>query len=164
MITNLIIGMLIQTAVPHVDFEQYAGKWHEIARLPNRFQAKCVGDVTAAYTLRKDGKIDVLNRCRVKDGSFIEAKGLARKIGKGHPNSELKVRFAPAFLSFLPQVWGDYHILSLAPDYSYAVVGSPDHRYLWILSRSTELPDSTYRRIVEEMGRLGFATDRLTKS
>ena len=92
--------------VPAIDFNRYAGKWYEIARFPNRFQKRCAGEVTAEYTLRTDGKITVLNRCRLADGSSIQAKGLAKTAGKGRPNSVLKVRFAPAFLSFIPQVLG----------------------------------------------------------
>ena len=37
--------------VPSVDLPRYAGLWYEVARLPNRFEEKCAGDVTAEYTL-----------------------------------------------------------------------------------------------------------------
>jgi apolipoprotein D and lipocalin family protein len=164
MMAVFFITLLVNGVVPYVDMERYAGTWHEIARLPNRFQSKCVADVTAQYTQRRDGKIDVLNRCRVQSGEFIEARGVARLVGKGQPNSVLKVRFAPGFLSFLPQVWGDYQIRALAPDYSYAVVGSPDFKYLWILGRTTDLPPSTYEALVESMRNQGYDVDRLVKS
>ena len=149
------------TVVPGVDFQKYAGLWYEIARLPNSFQKKCVGEVTANYTLRQDGKIEVLNRCRVAGGKFIQAEGLARLAGKDSPNSMLKVRFAPAFLSLLPQVWGDYQIIALAPDYTYAVVGSPSREYLWILSRSPQMDSARYARLVEHARREGFDVDQL---
>jgi apolipoprotein D and lipocalin family protein len=150
--------------VPHVDLSRYAGLWHEIARLPNRFQEKCAGDVTAHYTLRPDGKIDVLNRCRVEDGRFIEARGVARHADEDRPSSVLEVRFAPAILSFLPQVWGDYQIIVLAPDYSYAVVGAPGREYLWILSRSPQMDAGTYRALVEEARQQGFNVDLLLRT
>ncbi|HEX4999899.1 MAG TPA: lipocalin family protein, partial [Terriglobia bacterium] len=156
MTTSMLMFLLFYTVVPDVDLQRYAGEWHEIARLPNRFQKDCIVDVTANYTLRKDGRIDVTNRCRTKDGKFIEAKGVAKTVGKGQPNSVLKVRFAPAFLSFLPMVWGDYQILALAPDYSYAAVGSPDLKYLWILSRTPHMPENTYQKLVEAMRSQGF--------
>ena len=47
--------------VPSVDLARYAGRWYEIARLPNSFQKKCAGGVTATYELRPDGKVTVLN-------------------------------------------------------------------------------------------------------
>lgn len=149
--------------VPSVDLARYAGLWHEIARLPNRFQARCTGEVTAHYTLRKDGKIDVLNRCRVADGTFIEAKGLARRASDQTP-SKLKVRFAPAILSFIPQVWGDYQILALSPDYTFAVVGAPSREYLWILARSPQMDSETYRSLVDQSRAQGFDVDLLQRT
>src|SRR5689334_17575071 len=156
MITQIIIGLVLYSVVPHINFDRYAGTWHEIARFPNRFQKKCVANVTATYSLRQDGQIDVVNRCQIASGAYISARGIAKTVGHGQPNSMLKVRFAPKFLSFLPMVWGDYHVLALAPDYSYAAVGSPDRRYLWILARDPELPQSTYARIVEDLRAKGF--------
>lgn len=136
--------------VPSIDLSRYAGTWYEIARFPNRFQEQCVGDVTAHYTLESNGTFTVMNRCRLENGDTTEAKGVARLAGKNQPNSVLKVRFAPAFLSFLPWVWGDYQILSLSPDYAHAVVGSPDRKYLWILARSPQMDDATFQRLVDE--------------
>ena len=76
----------------------------------------------------------------------------------------LRVRFAPAFLSFIPQVWGDYEIIALAPDYSYALVGDAERNYLWILSRTPELGDSAYNELVEEAKTQGFDVSRLEKT
>lgn len=121
-----------------VDLNRYLGEWFEIARFPNRFQRACTGDVGASYGRRSDGRIDVVNRCRAADGHVIEAKGVARVVD-ARSSAKLKVRFAPAILSFLPFVWGDYWIIGLADDYSWAVVGSPDRAYLWVLSRTPTL-------------------------
>jgi apolipoprotein D and lipocalin family protein len=137
--------------VPAVDFNRYAGTWYEIARLPNSFQNKCTGDVTATYTLLDDGDIKVVNRCRKQSGVFEEVEGRARSASDEGPNTKLKVRFAPAILSFLPFVWGDYWIIDLASDYSYAVVGEPDRKYLWILSRTPTLDDATYQGILDRV-------------
>ena len=123
--------------VPFVDLNRYAGDWFEIARFPNRFQRQCVGDVRANYARRLDGRIDVVNRCRTADGQ-TEARGVARLVDE-QTHAKLKVRFAPAWLSWLPPVWGDYWIIGLAPDYSWAVVGDPDREYLWILARTPTL-------------------------
>jgi len=150
--------------VPEVDLARYAGQWYEIARFPNRFQKRCAGEVTAQYTLQPNGKISVLNRCRLENGGQIQAEGVARVVGKGQPNSILKVRFAPAFLSFIPQVWGDYQIIALSPDYTYALVGDPAREYLWILSRSPQMDDATYNRFVEEARMEGFDVSRFRKT
>lgn len=99
------------SAVDSVDLRRYSGKWYEIVRLPNRFQEKCAGNVTATYTILRNGEITVLNRCTTTDGDTSAAEGVARRAGDDEPNSKLKVRFAPSFLSFLPMVWGDYWIM-----------------------------------------------------
>ena len=91
--------------VPEVDLNGYMGTWYEIARIPFSFQKQCVGDVTPTYTLLEDGDIQVVNRCRKENGEFSEARGHARLASEDGPNTKLEVRFAPAFLSFLPFVW-----------------------------------------------------------
>ena len=150
--------------VPAVDLRRYAGLWYEVARLPNRFEEKCAGDVSAEYTLRDADRLKVVNRCRRSDGRMTEAVGAARLADRKGANSRLKVRFAPAFLSFLPAVWGDYQIIELAPDYTYAVVGAPDRKYLWILSRTPQLDEATYQRLAEAARSQGFDVSRLTRT
>jgi apolipoprotein D and lipocalin family protein len=127
--------------VPFVELDRYVGDWYEIARFPNRFQRQCVGDVRATYARRPDGRVDVVNRCRTDVGE-TEARGVARIVDE-RTFAKLKVRFAPAWLSWLPMVWGDYWILGLAPDYSWTVVGDPGRDYLWILARAPHLDDES---------------------
>jgi apolipoprotein D and lipocalin family protein len=151
-------------AVPAVDLDRYAGRWHEIARLPNRFQDDCACCVTATYTLREDGRMTVLNECRTAEGKLKSAEGEAKRANKEGPASRLKVRFAPRFLSFLGFVWGDYWILDLAEDYSRALVGSPDRKYLWVLSREAALDTETYDRILERAASIGFEVSRVQRT
>lgn len=150
--------------VQSVDLARYAGLWYEVARLPNRFEEKCVSDVTAEYTLVDADRIEVVNRCRKADGQMTEAEGVARLAEKSRRNSRLKVRFAPSFLSFLPFVWGDYQIMELAPDYSYALVGEPGRKYLWILSRTPRIDQATYQRLTEAAAAQGFDTSKLLRT
>jgi apolipoprotein D and lipocalin family protein len=149
--------------VESVDLKRYAGRWYEIARLPNKSQNQCAGDVVARYALRDDGRVDVLNQCRESDGKVREARGIARKAG-GTSNARLEVRFAPAFFSFLPMVWGDYWIIGLGPDYTWAVVGAPSREYMWILSRSPMMSASSYEKALEIAKGNGFDVNRLLKT
>jgi apolipoprotein D and lipocalin family protein len=151
------------TTVDHVDLGRYVGTWFEIARFPNRFQRQCAGNVRATYTRRQDGRIDVTNECRAENGSTIAARGIARVVDP-RSQAKLKVRFAPAFLSFLPFVWGDYWVIGLANDYSWAVVGDPGHKYLWILSRTATLDASAYAQAMERARANGFDTTRLVRT
>ncbi|MDQ1108093.1 apolipoprotein D and lipocalin family protein [Stenotrophomonas rhizophila] len=108
-------------SVPALDMGRYAGQWHEIAHLPVSFQKKCVGDITATYALRADGRISVHNACRTGDGERIAAEGVARPV-EGEPG-QLQVRFVPDWLAWVPLVWADYWVIALDPDYQWAVVG-----------------------------------------
>jgi len=147
-----------------VDLSRYSGRWYEIARLPNRFQEQCAGDVAATYALRPDGRVTVVNECRKRDGSTARAEGEARRADEKGPASRLKVRFAPAVLSFLPFVWGDYWIVELDRDYRHALVGDPSRKYLWILSRSPEMDAASYESLAATAGRLGFEVARLVRT
>ncbi len=146
--------------VSSVDLRKYAGTWYEIARLPNSFQNDCAGDVTATYVIDDDG-IEVTNRCRSNTGEIKEATGRARVASAEGPNTKLKVRFAPAWLSFLPFVWGDYWIIDLASDYSYAVVGEPSRRYFWILSRKPRLSEIILKGILDRAQLEGYDLSKL---
>ena len=150
--------------VPSVDFGRYCGTWYEIARLPNRFQNDCVSDVSATYSLLPDGDISVINRCRKSDNEITEAEGRARRASDIEPNTKLKVRFAPAFLSFIPFVWGNYWIIDLASDYSYAVIGEPERRFLWILARSQEMDETIVNEILDRVRNQGYDTAALVKT
>lgn len=151
-------------AVPAVELARYTGKWYEIARLPNRFQKNCVGEVTAAYSILADKQLKVINECRQKSGQMETAEGKARLAKPNGPNSKLEVRFAPSWLSWLPMVWGDYWILALAPDYSYSVVGTPDRKYLWVLSRTPQMDEAVYQQLIKQMATKGFDIERVVKT
>lgn len=144
------------SVVDSVDLQRYVGRWYEIARLPNRFQEECTGNVTATYVVLENGEIKVVNRCQKADGDSSEAEGIARRASPEEPNSKLKVRFAPSFLSFLPFVWGNYWIIELAPDYSYAVIGEPNREYLWVLARTPKMEKQTLQEILERAKKQGF--------
>jgi len=165
----LLAALPVQDARPldlvdDVDLSRYAGTWYEIARFPNRYQDTCASDVTATYALRPDGDITVVNRCRKADGSWNETEGVAKRAGEGEGNAALKVRFAPAFLSILPSVWGDYRIIGLDPGYRWAVVGEPEREYLWILSRTPRMSTENYDRAVAIAQANGFDVARLRRT
>ncbi len=118
-------------SVPAVDLARYSGKWFEIASFPMFFQRNCVADATAEYAAAADGALTVRNRCRT-DAGFDEATGKATVV-EGFGNSRLKVSFFWPFKA-------DYWVLGLDPEYQWAVVGNPNRKYLWVLSRTPQLP------------------------
>jgi apolipoprotein D and lipocalin family protein len=140
--------------VEMVDLDRYTGRWYEIARYPNWFERGCVG-VTADYTLRDDGRIDVVNTCFESslDGPSREIRGSARVVDST-TNAKLKVTFFRPFE-------GDYWIIDLDEDYRYAVVGAPSRRFLWILSRTPQMDEETYADIVDALPSFDYDPDQL---
>ncbi len=149
--------------VATLDVQRYLGQWHQIALLPNWFQRRCVADTSAQYALKPDGTIRVVNRCRQQDGSYMQAEGVARRNTAYDNPAILQVRFAPAFLSMLPMVWGDYWVIALANDYSVALVGAPNREYLWLLARTPKLDEATYARYVALAQAKGFDVSGLVR-
>jgi apolipoprotein D and lipocalin family protein len=149
--------------VAAVDVPRYMGTWHEIAKYPNWFQRKCASSTQATYTLQTDGRVQVLNRCKTNKGEWTEALGAARQTG-GPTSPQLKVRFAPEWLSFIPMVWGDYWIIDLDADYQWVVVSEPKREYLWILSRTPQMPAATYQALLAKLGQQGYDLKRIEAS
>jgi len=155
-----------QTPLPtvaKVDLERYLGRWYEIARLPNRFQAQCAGDVVATYSPLSATTVKVVNSCRTASGEEDVADGVAR-VRDLATNAKLEVRFLPLALAWLPFAWGDYWILDLAPDYSHALVGTPSREYLWILAREPAMDDARLRALLDRARVLGFDDTKVVRT
>ena len=142
---------------------RYMGIWYEIAKFPNDFQKKCVGDTTASYTLGQDGRVQVVNRCRTADGKSDVAEGVARQLG-GATSPKLKVRFAPAILSFIPMVWGDYWVIDLDEKYQLSAVSEPKREYLWILSRTPQIEPAAYDALLTRLTAQGLDVSKLERT
>jgi apolipoprotein D and lipocalin family protein len=141
------------TTVNEVDLLRYKGVWHEIAKLPNRFQKKCAKNVTATYRLREEGDISVINRCVEKDGKINTVEGIAKVVDRA-TNAKLEV----SFVRFLWSNWfyGNYWIIGLADDYSWAVVGEPTRKYGWILAREKQLEEPVMQEIFSLLKHRGY--------
>jgi apolipoprotein D and lipocalin family protein len=149
---------LANVPVATLDLGRYSGQWHEIAHLPMFFQRKCAGDITARYTPLPDGTLEVRNACRTKDGGHDESVGAARP---GKQPGALQVRFAPAWLGWVPGVWADYWVVDLDPDYRWAVVGGPSRKYLWVLSRTPAMDRTTFDAIRSRAAQRGYPVQDL---
>ena len=147
-------------AVAALDVPRYMGTWYEIAKYPNFFQRNCTADTYAEYSLMDDGRVQVINRCRRENGEIDAASGVARQEG-GADSPRLKVRFAPAWLSFIPFVWGNYWVIDIDEAYRLVAVSEPTREYLWILSRTAAVDPQRYAALLERLARKGFDLDRL---
>jgi apolipoprotein D and lipocalin family protein len=143
--------------VEHVDLARYLGTWYEVASFPQRFQRGCTA-TSATYSLRADGDLDVVNRCRdgAVNGPERRARGRARVVDRAS-NAKLEVSFFRPF-------WGAYWIVDLGPEYEYAVVGHPSRDYLWILSRTRTMDPAVYDGILGRLRTQGYETERLVRT
>jgi apolipoprotein D and lipocalin family protein len=133
--------------------DRYLGTWHEIARLNHSFE-RGLTEVSATYSRRPDGGVDVLNRgYDAAKGQWNEARGRAYFLDSPKIGS-LKVSFFGPF-------YGGYHVFALDPDYSWALVAGYDHDYLWILARERQLPPAVLEDLLARVRQAGFATDAL---
>ena len=147
--------------VSHVNLDRYLGTWYEVARFENSFQDKsteehCV-ETSAEYSLSsKKDEIRVVNRCRMNtpEGKKSVAEGNAKVLDKS-TNAKLGVKF------FFLAPRGDYWILALGDDYEYSLVGEPEGRYLWLLSRDRILSDALIAEALEKARILGYNTKEL---
>lgn len=146
--------------IPSLDVARYMGTWYEIAKYPNWFQNKCTGGARADYSLMGDGRVKVVNRCRIAGGGLSEAIGVARQVGTS-TSPKLEVRFAPAWLSFLPFVWGDYWVIELDDDYQLVAVSEPKREYLWILSRTPKVDPGSYNSLLTKLRQQEFDLKKL---
>jgi apolipoprotein D and lipocalin family protein len=149
--------------VATLDVARYMGTWYEIAKYPNSFQKQCVRNTRAEYTLQAGGAVQVLNRCVKADGSTTEALGAARQTGAAD-SPKLQVRFAPAWLSFIPMVWGNYWVIDLDAQYQLVAVSEPQREYLWVLSRTPQVDAAAYQALLGRLAQQGFDLQRLVKS
>lgn len=122
-------------AVEKVELDRYLGVWYEVARKPLYFQNKCDRDVTASYTLNENGNVNVDNKCYSKDGKLNQSIGEAF-VQNAPANSKLKVSFLPSAVRWLPIGRGDYWVLKIDDNYQTVLVGEPDRKYMWVLSRT----------------------------
>ena len=141
-------------AVDGFDVNRYLGVWYEVARLDHRFE-RGLENVSATYTLRKDGGVDVLNKgYDTKAGEWRQAQGKAYFVEQPD-KGRLKVSFFGPF-------YGGYNIIELDKKaYAYSIVTGPDRSYFWILSRTKQLPEATMQALIEQAKALDFATDKL---
>lgn len=151
-------------SVTSLDAQRYSGTWYELARLPNSFQAKCEGNVTATYQPTGSGAIKVINRCRAADSTFAVSVGRATPVKGDDSGAKLKVSFLPTWLRWMPVGRGDYWVVMLDADYRYAVVSEPSREYLWILSRTPQMDGALYDGIVARLRADGYPVNRLVQT
>ena len=143
--------------VPCVNLTKYLGLWYQQAEIPSYFSIGCT-DVTAEYSFNDDGTIKVNNTC-TRDGVRDRDGDVGMAMVEADVNSKLLVTFSGSF-----DTAGEYWIVRLAYDYTYAVVSNSDYSYLWILYREPNMPEELYECIVEDLRQDHFPVDMLVRT
>jgi apolipoprotein D and lipocalin family protein len=148
----LFTGKLPNKTVEKVDLKRFAGTWYCLYSIPTMFD-RGTREMTTRYTWNSDGYYDVYTTCK-KDGP--ELHSFTSKIFqvKGTNNSQMKAQF----------IWPikvDYWVIALGSDYSYTVVGHPDHKFLYIMSRKPEMDKALYQHLVEQCREMGYPVEKL---
>jgi apolipoprotein D and lipocalin family protein len=153
-------GVVPPKTVESVDLQRYQGTWYEQARLPMFFQRNCAQS-EAHYELRSDGTLGVTNRCRTVDGDMQQVQGQAMVQVPGETN-KLWVRFDNWFSRLAPGLTkGEYWVLYLDDDYQTALVGHPNRKYLWLLTRDQQISAQSRAILLEEARMRGYDTSEL---
>ncbi len=130
------------------DKEKYLGIWYEIARKDFRFE-RDLSNVTATYTLNKNGTIKVVNRgYKYITKEWKEAIGKAKFAGASD-EARLKVSFFGPF-------YAAYNVIAIDSNYQYALVVGKNTKYIWILSRKTTIPEEIRQQYLKLATDIGF--------
>jgi apolipoprotein D and lipocalin family protein len=144
-------------SVPTLELGRYLGLWFEVGRLPLRFEDEGSTDVTAEYSLNDDGTVRVDNRCVDEKGEPTQA------LGQGIPDDDhpgrLQVTFLPEALRWIPFTKADYWVLRIDERYERALVGTPDHKHLWLLSRDHRMSKDLESSYLDTARDQGFELD-----
>ena len=147
-------GSIPNKTVERVDLQRFGGKWYSLYSIPTFFD-KDTRETTALYTLNKDGYYDVMTYAKKGDDEQIHTYKSKLFPVEGSHNAYLKAQF----------IWPikvDYWVIELAADYSYVVVGHPDHRFLFIMTRKPSLDKKLLDEIIARCKAKGYATEKLT--
>jgi len=144
--------------VKNFSAKKYAGQWHEVARLPNFFERGVVA-AKATYGVLPDGEISVFNEGMKASGKMTSIRGAATPVGQT-PDGEakLEVRFNRFPASLFA---GDYWVLDLNDAHTRAIVGSPNRKFLWLLSKDPISKTNDFADGVKRMKAQGFDVEKL---
>jgi apolipoprotein D and lipocalin family protein len=141
------------TPIPKLDPTSLIGTYYVIARLPIHKQKHCLANELVLYALGdKKNSVQIVTTCQEKDDNSDSwsSNGRFAKTGDG--------RIGIPFYFFFAK---KYYIIALAPDATWAIAGTPNHKNLWLLSGTPTLPDATLTQLQAIATTQGYNTAKL---
>lgn len=141
--------------VENFDIDRYQGTWNQLALIPARFQKDCIANTTAEYSLLPDGLLRVINSCDKSDGKRKSSEARARV----NTDTQLASTLEVTFVKIIKWIWsfaGDYWVIYISDNYDLAVVGHPEYKYGWILSKKDSLSTEEYQNIATIIANQGY--------
>jgi apolipoprotein D and lipocalin family protein len=135
-----------------VDITRYAGRWFEMARLHNHIEEACIS-ATADY-IDTGNNVQAIETCRHAPPSPDKVYRASVKVMDPGENAKLR-------LTFFPFVYKDYWVLDHANDYSWAILGEPSGKYLWIFTRTPDPSPAERNTVLTRAKALGYDTSKL---
>ena len=151
-----------QGDVVQLDYLRYEGRYYEIARLYNFRERNCGSDVIVTFVRRVEGDVSFVNQCIEKDTSWI--MDIGRLVTTAGDQTPGELWFQADAIGWAPWFNGTYRLIELAGDFSYAMLGDPDGSRLWILSRTRQMDEQTYQRLVARAAERGYETSKLIRT
>lgn len=151
-----------QGDVVKLDYLRYEGRYYEIARLYNRRERNCGSDVIVTFIRRIDADVSFVNQCIEKNTSWI--MDIGRLVTTGSDQKPGELWFRADGIGWAPWFNGTYRLIELSGDFSYAMLGDPDGSRLWILSRTRQMDEQTYQRLVARAAERGYDTSKLIRT
>lgn len=140
--------------VTSVDIKRYSGTWYSLYSIPTSFD-KGSRETTTNYTWNaKKEYYDVVTTCTTENNDLKTVKSKLFQV-EGTHNAEMKAQFLWPFKV-------DYWVVALADDYSWVVVGHPDHKFLFIMSRKPSISKQTYTDLIAKCKAMGYPVEKLT--
>lgn len=148
--------------VVQLDYLRYEGRFYEIARLYNRRERNCGSDVVITFVRRIEGDVSFVNQCIEKNKNWI--MDIGRLVTTGSDQKPGELWFRSDLIGWAPWLNGTYRLIELSGDFRYAMIGDPDGSKLWIFSRTRQMDDQTYQRLVARAAERGYDTSKLIRT
>lgn len=153
-------GASAQPVEARPELSALSGTWYEVAAYGSWWQRRCVRDHTLVVAVRSAVEADLRSRCRT--AAAVELRD--GRLRAGGDDGRWKARFAPAFFSWLPAVWGDFWVLGHDPAVTWFVVGERDHQRLAVFARTATVDEAALAQAMGLARKAGFDPDRLARA